>query len=245
VLKAFFTANLILPLAGGRRSSLTERDYKMATKLICPFFASLALAVAGCQEGTTREDVADARADVQEEQQDVAEAQADAQSDIAAAQDDADEARREANKPVLDGDDKADAQEDIADAQADIAEAQADANAEVQDEQADVAEAQKELQQTEAELQQTQARDAFAQQAEQQLALADKKIEELKDREDNADGAAEQATEDQIEKLQAQRDRVEDGLDDMKSAEVMNWQDHQRNVQLALSELNRMMQEIQ
>ena len=217
----------------------------MSMKLLSPLFASLALIVAGCQESTTREDVADARADVLEEQQDVATAQADANADVAAEQDDLDAARREANKPVLDGDESAEAAKDLADEKRDIAAARADANEEVLDEKRDVAEAAKDLQTTEAELQQTQARDAFAQQAEQQLALADKKIEELEAREDNADGAAEKAFQDQIAKIKAQRDPVDDAVDDMKSAEIMKWQDHQKNAQLAMSELNRMMQEVQ
>src|SRR5688572_20433328 len=122
----------------------------MSTKLISPLFAALALIVAGCQEGTTREDVADARADVQEEQQDVAAARSDADADVAAEQDDVDAARREANKPVLDADDAAEADKDLADEQQDVAAARADANEEVIDEKTDVAEAQKTLQQKEA-----------------------------------------------------------------------------------------------
>ena len=58
----------------------------MSTKLLTPCFGALALFAVGCQEGTTREDVAEARADLEEEKQDVAVAKADANVDVAAEQ---------------------------------------------------------------------------------------------------------------------------------------------------------------
>jgi hypothetical protein len=38
---------------------------------------------------------------------------------------------------------------------------------------------------------------------------------------------------------------VQDELDEMKNAELAQWQEHQSSVQTAVQELNRMLQEVQ
>ncbi len=193
--------------------------------------AGLALGFAGCQESTTRSDVAEAREDLQEEKQDVAEAERDATENVADAQHDRDQARHESMKPVL-GDN---ATEEVADAQA-------DANAEIRDEQQDVDEAATELKKMEAEYQATQAREDFVEQANQQIKLADERISQLEERHDNAEGAAAETLQTQIDALKSQRDRVQDAVDDLKGEELMQWQDHQRTVQQEVDALQKLLQ---
>jgi len=195
------------------------------------FAAGLAFAFAGCQESTTRSDVAEAREDLQEEQQDVAEAQQEAAEDVADAQHDADQARHESMKPVLENN-----------ATGEVAETQADANAEIRDEQKDVDEAAENLKKTEAEYQATQARDGFAKQADEQIKLADERIAQLEERHDNAEGAAGETIQLQIDSLKSQRNRVKEAVDDLKGEELMKWQDHQRTVQQEIDALQKLLQ---
>ena len=200
--------------------------------------AGLAVGFAGCQEATTRSDVADAREEVRDEQQDVAEAKREAGEEIADAEHDADQARHEAMKPVLEGD----AAEEAAEANQNVAEAKADANAEIRDEQKDVDAAAAELKKTEAEHQATLARDGFAKQANQQIELADERIAQLEERHDNAEGAEAETLQKQIDALKSQRDRVKDAVDGLQGEELMKWQDHQRTVQQEVSTLQQLLQ---
>lgn len=193
--------------------------------------------IAGCTESTTQEDVADAQQSVQEEQQDVSEAQTEARENIAEEQQDVAQTRREAMKPVLDDD----AADDIRDEQQDVAEAQKEGAEDINEEQQDVAEAQQDLAKTEQERQATVARDAFAAQIDRHLKAADDKIEQLENTADTQEGAAKEATQQKIDELQAARDKVKEAVDDMRGEELMKWQEHQRHVNTALTELNAKM----
>jgi DNA repair exonuclease SbcCD ATPase subunit len=199
--------------------------------------ASAPLALAGCAESTTQDDVADAQQDVQEEQQDVAEVQTEAREDIAEEQQDVAETRREAMKPVLDDD----AADDINAEQQDVAEAQEEGSEAIAEEQQDVTEAQQDLAKIEQERQATVARDAFAAQIDRHLKAADDKIEQLENTADTQDGAAQEATQQKIDELEAARDKVKEAVDDMRGEELTKWQEHQRHVNTALTELNAKM----
>lgn len=199
--------------------------------------AALAVVALGCQQATTERDVADAREDLREEQQDVADAKADAQADVAEEQQDVDAARREAMKPVLDEN------ENIRDEQADVAEAQHDGADAVADEQQDVADAAADVRKKEAELAATRARDGFAADAEGKLAKADQTISTLKEKASNASGAEKTELDAKIDRLQEQRDRAEDAIDDLKSAELMKWDAHKPTVNSAMAELDKAIQE--
>jgi hypothetical protein len=222
----------------------------MSTRLALPLVAVLALAVMGCEQGTTKKDVAQAQNKVAKKQQDVQKAQANAQEKIAAQQENVDKARHEAMKPVVDdnGNDqnknKAEANGDVQKAEQKLDKTKADTNAKVQKAQADVQEAKTDLQNKEAKFKQTQDRDAFLKQVDQQLAAADQKIDQLKKDKDNAkDNPAKQQVQDKIDKLQAQRDRVNDAEKEMKKADVLKWQGHQKNVQTQLAELDNLMKQ--
>lgn len=194
--------------------------------------ASLAFMAAGCQQSTTPDDVADARDDLREEQQDVAEVQREGAADIADEQADV---RHEAMKPALD--------DDVRDEQRDVIAAEQDAKEEINEEQQDVRDAASELKQTEEELAATTARDAFVAETEVQLKTADDKIAAHKDQADNLEGAEKDALDAKIAKLQTERDALEDSLDSLKGADLLKWQDHQRDVQMHTTELNKMVQE--
>jgi len=222
-----------------------RKEETMSMKLFCPILATLALFVAGCEEGTTRKDVAKAEKKVLNEQQDVDQAKADANVKIAAQKDDVEKTRRETMKPVIeDSTGQIGANEKVAAEQKDVDKTKADANAAIQKEQTDVQGAKEELQDTKAKFKQTEERDAFATQVDQQLATADQRIDQLKKDKDAAkDAAAKQPIQDKIDKLQAQRDRVKDALGEMKKADVLKWQDHQKNVQTQSAELDKLLQD--
>jgi hypothetical protein len=138
-----------------------------------------------------------------------------ARENVVEEQQDVDEARHEAMKPEIDQD----AAEDI------------------QEEQQDVAEAQEELKQTEQEFAATQARDQFALEAQNVLNEANRQLEALETRHDSEQGAAADATQQQIDDLKTRRDRLDQAIDDMKGEDLLKWSDHRSNVQTAMNEV--------
>jgi DNA repair exonuclease SbcCD ATPase subunit len=183
--------------------------------------AGVALIVSGCQDATTRDDVADAQEDLQEEQQDVAEAQREVKEEMADAQAD----RYATNKPVID-DDVAAAQEDV------------------KDEELEAQHAAAELEATRQKQQATQDRDSFVKEAERQLADLQTRINQLKDEADAAEGENKQALNQRIEALENQHQRAEEALEEMKTAELAHWQVHQEPVRTALNELETSVNEV-
>jgi DNA repair exonuclease SbcCD ATPase subunit len=203
----------------------SKKEFTMSTlRYFFPaLVAGVALVASGCQDATTRDDVADAREDVQEEQEDVAEAQQEADEEMA----DAEQSRDTyaANKPVID-DDVADAQEEIKDQQQEADQAVADLRA------------------TEQQHQATQARDSFVQQSEKQLADLEARIKQLKERADATEGENATALNQQVEALENQHERAEEALEELKDAEVAEWQAHQEPVRTALNELSTSVNEV-
>ncbi len=200
----------------------------MATirKVFPALVAGVALIATGCAESTTKEDVADAREELQEQQQDVAEAQRDAQDEIADARQDATE--HTASKPVTD---------DAAEARQDVAEARQDANEQIADEQQDVREAKAELRTEEQKLQATRARDAYVKEVESKLAAIENQIDQMEEEAAAAEGAEKDAINLRMEQLQAQHDRAEKALDQLKNADLAEWLNHRQHVRVALQEL--------
>jgi hypothetical protein len=142
-----------------------------------------------------------------------------ARQDVAEEQQDLDEARHEAMKPTIDEGVDADEADDIA------------------EEQQDVNEARQDLAETERDFQATQARDQFALEAQTTLDEADRQIAALETQHDSEEGAAAEATQQKIDDLKSRRDRLSDAIDDMKGAELANWQTHKESVQMAEKEL--------
>lgn len=138
------------------------------------------------------------------------------------------------------------AREDVREEQKDVADARHEAMkpaidekdaAKIQKEEKDVADAQANLAQKEKEATATQARDAFALNAQKVLDDANRQIEALEARVGNEQGAAKEATQQQINDLKTRRDRLDQAVDDMNGADLLKWSDHRDNVQLAMKEL--------
>jgi hypothetical protein len=72
---------------------------------------------------------------------------------------------------------------------------------------------------------------------QQKLDAAKKRIDSLNDRASNQEGAAKDATDKQAAELQTAHDRAEEALDNLKSADLMKWTDHQDNVKQAFDAL--------
>jgi DNA repair exonuclease SbcCD ATPase subunit len=198
----------------------------MATlrKLVPAMVAGAALITTGCSDTATQEDVADARQDVREEQADVREAQQDAQENISEAQQDAQE--HTVGKPIT-GDDAAEARSDVAEGRQDAAE-------NIAEEQQDVAAAKADLKTEEQRLAATQARDAYVKDVEGKLTAMKTNIDNMKNQASNAEGADKDALNTKIDAMQAQYDRTEDALDDLKGADLASWENHKEHVRTAM-----------
>jgi hypothetical protein len=198
------------------------------SRIAFPAFIGVALAVAGCQDATTPEDVTDARQDVHEEKQETAEVMQEGREEIAEAQRDA--APYTVNKPVD--------SEDAAEARQDIAEAKQEASEETRDQLQEESEAVIELRTEEQRLAATQARDAFVQDIERALADAQIRIEQLEESASTAEGQAKETADREIAALESQHERVEEALEGLKAAELAHWQTHKENVRVAVRDFN-------
>lgn len=190
------------------------------------------IATVGCAERTDMGDVQAARDAVREEQHETAEVRQESARDIAEAERDEAAVRHEAMKPITEN--NADA---IRDAEQETAETRRDAAENIQEEQQETAEAQAKLRDTEAKYRATQARDKFVADHQAKLDAAEKRIEALNDRASNEEGATKEATQKQAAELQTAHDRAEEALDNVESAELMKWNDHQDNVKQAFDAL--------
>jgi len=191
--------------------------------------AALAIiAVVGCNEGTSRKDVASARDKLQKEQQQTADAVHQGQRDVADAQQRAEQ--RTVAKPVTPDRPTTD-QRKVADAQVNAAERIAK-----QKEQERAAAAN--LADKEQSFQATQARDAYVKEVENNLADADKQIDALKQQASNAQGADRDSMNRQVDMMKTQRDMAKKALNDLKGADLATWKNHQEHVWLALQDLD-------
>ena len=191
------------------------------------------LIAVGCADRTDYGDVQAARENVAEEQRETAEVRQETAEDIAAAKRDEAEARHEVMKPV-DGAAVRDAQEDTAEVRQEGAEA-------IQDEQQETAKAQAELRETEARFNATKARDSFVNDHRAKLTAAAERIEALETRAGNEEGAVKDATQKQVDDLQAAHDKAKDALEETESADVMKWEGHRDHVKQAFDALQTQM----
>jgi DNA repair exonuclease SbcCD ATPase subunit len=211
-----------------RESALMSMTIQTIRRTCAVVLTGVALVMTGCADATTQEDVAGAREELREEEADVAEAQDEAQQEIAEAEAEAQE--HTVGKPVTEDDAAAEAQQDVA-------EARQDAAADIAEEKADVAHAEAELKTEEQRLQATQERDAYVKEVEGQLASIEKDIDGLEEQASNAEGADKDAINLKIENLNAQHDRIEEALSDLKSADLASWKNHQQHVRTAMQNL--------
>lgn len=202
------------------------------------FILTLIVAAAvGCSQTTTRKDVASAQDKLQKEQQKTSETIREAQRDVADAEQSAQQ--RTAAKPVV-PDDSAVASRD----QRHVEKVEVNAVEKVAKQRERERAAAANVKDKEQEFQTSQARDTYVNDIEQRLADTDKQIDLLKQRASNAQGADRDSINRQVDILKTQRDMAKKALDDLKSAELANWKNHQEHVQLALRDLDNSMKTV-
>jgi hypothetical protein len=203
--------------------------------------ATLALApllLSGCAD-VNRQDVTDARKDVVQEQKESEEARQEAAEKVREEQRQTDEARHEANKPVIDDE----SIENIREEEKETEQARKEGQEKIQQEEKETREAEQEARETEAKFNAQQARDAYVEQIEPSLEEAEKRIETLGEQGKELEGAAKEAHDTRIETLQTLHKQAGDALDELKSADVLKWQDFREAVETAMKSLSQALDE--
>jgi hypothetical protein len=195
-----------------------------------------ALIAAGCTQRTDYDDVQASRENVAEEQRETAEVRQETAEEIAAAERREAEARHEVLKPVTPSE-----AETVREAEQDTAETRREGAEAIHEEQKDAAEAKAKLRETEAKFNATKARDAFVADHKSKLSAAAERIEALKTRAGNEEGAVKDATQKQIDELQAAHDKAEDAVEETESADLLKWEEHRDHVKQAFDALQAKM----
>jgi hypothetical protein len=196
------------------------------------FSAAGLICWAGCNE-VSKHDVNAARDKAQEEQQEVDEARRAANDKIAEQEAHTDEVRREAFRPNYDDQDVA----DIRHAEEKASEVRREVADEVKEKQKEANRAAEEADKTEARFAAQKARDSYVNDAELQLVKVDEQIAQMKDRDKNLEGAAKEAADERIDLVEKRRDAARNALDDVKSADAMNWELARDDAERALKDL--------
>jgi chaperonin cofactor prefoldin len=87
-------------------------------------------------------------------------------------------------------------------------------------------------------LQATQARDSYVKEVEAKLEAIEKDIDQMEQQASNAEGADKDSINTRIEALQAQHDRAQEALDDLKNADLASWENHKQHVSTAMQGLD-------
>jgi hypothetical protein len=107
----------------------------------------------------------------------------------------------------------------------------------VREEDAEAREADRKLRETEMKAAATSARDAYVTGVEANLSAADIRIDAMKKSAAAQQGVAKDAADRQIDDMKARRDRLQDALSKLKTADLIEWQQHRPEVERLLSEL--------
>jgi chromosome segregation ATPase len=188
----------------------------------------------GCAQDVDRDDVTDARQEVLEEERETAQARQEMGEEVAEQERQAAEKRHEALRPDYEG---------VREADGDVREARREGAEKVREEEQETREARKELSETEAKFEAQKARDNFLAEPRALLKSAEERIEQLKAVADDQEGAAQEATQLQIDKLQLAHDALEEAIDDAKSADALDWQTEKATVDTAHKNLQRELDE--
>jgi len=207
----------------------------MKTRL---FSLAVILVVAvGCSQTTTRKDVASAQDKLQQEQQKTSDTIREAQRDVVDAQQRGQEHR--VARPVVVDEPTVTPRD-----QRNVDKVEVNAAEKIAKQQERERAAAANAKDKEQEFQASQARDAYVNKVEQQLADTDKQIDLLKQKASNSQGADRDSINRQVDILKTQRGLAKKALDDLKSAELANWKNHQEPVQLALRDLDNSMKTV-
>lgn len=200
------------------------------------------ISLAGCNE-VSREDVTAARDEAREEQREAEEARRNAEERIAEEERETEEVRREAFRPNYDDE----ATNAIQEEEKETAEVRREVADEVNEQQREANEAAEEAAKTEARFEARfeaqKARDSYVKDAELQLIKFDEQIAAMKEQNANLEGAEKEAADKKIELIEDRRDTAQEALDDVKSAEVMDWEAARDDVERALKDLTQALSE--
>jgi hypothetical protein len=188
---------------------------------------TLCLAV-GCSQDVDQSDINAAREKVNQEKHETEEVRRVVQQQVAQEERETDATRHEVMKPTS---------EEIRDEENETAETQIEGNKKIEKEEQETREAEEELAKTEAKFKAQQARDAFLEEPNDVLKRAALRIDTLEEQADSEEGDAKKATEKQIETLQASHDKLDELIDETKSANPLNWQEIKPEVEVAQKEL--------
>jgi hypothetical protein len=218
--------------SGHSEPETLKRSAQMKTQL---FSLAVIVSIAvGCSQTTTRKDVASAQDKLQSEQQKTSDTIRDAQRDVVDAQQRGQEHR--VSRPVVTDVTPRD--------QRNIEKVEVNAAEKIAKQRERERAAAANVKDKEQEFQTSQARDEYVNKVEQQLADTDKRIDLLKQNASNVQGADKDSINRQVDVLKTQRDLAKKALNDLKSAELANWKNHQEHVQLALRDLDNSMKTV-
>lgn len=105
-------------------------------------------------------------------------------------------------------------------------------------EDAEAREADRKLRETEAKGAATTARDAYVAAVENSLTAVDMRTDAMKKTADAQEGTARDDTNRKIDDLKMRRDRVKDALSKMKTADLLQWEQHRPEVDRLVKEMN-------
>ena len=188
------------------------------------------VAFAGCTR-TTQQDVADAQQAAQEERDDLAEVRTETREAVNEEQLEAERARREARKPVLEE-------------ERDVNEARKEGNEAIREEQKDVQAAEENCARNGDEVRGRKGGATHTwPRPKRNWTKPTSGSSSYARTVTRLEGAAKDANDAKIERIEATHDRAEEALSDLKSADVLNWTQSRDIVDRALNELAREMEQ--
>ncbi len=199
--------------------------------------AALSLLGVGCMD-TTHDDVTAARREVNQQEQRLQELKRENEKMIDEERHEAERAHTTA-KPVIGEEDHA----RIRQAERDVAEAKREALEREAAQGEKVSKARAELDQTEEKLARQVDRDKFVADARLNIDAANRAVEKLQAERDAADEEGKTAIDDRIKEIKHRRDMLEAKIDEVESADVLKWQDHQGAVEKSIDNLNSFVRE--
>jgi len=188
--------------------------------------------LAGCE--TTRNDVTAARNRVNKEERKLDDMKRDESRAINEEKREAAESRV-TNKPVV-GDD---INEGPREESREVDKARQGAQDRINNQRERVEDAKRDAAEKESRLNHEQERDKFLIDCKAAIDLSNRSVEKLETKKNAADDSGKSALDQQINTIKSKRDALQGKINDIRSADVMKWEDHKAAAQKAMDELNR------
>jgi len=188
--------------------------------------------LAGCE--TTRNDVTAARNRVNKEERKLDDMKRDESRAINEEKREAAESRV-TNKPVV-GDD---INEGPREESREVDKARQGAQDRINNQRERVEDAKRDAAEKESRLNHEQERDKFLIDCKAAIDLSNRSVEKLETKKNAADDSGKSALDQQINTIKSKRDALQGKINDIRSADVMKWEDHKAAAQKSMDELNR------